>query len=454
MILLAKHKTVILAAFAITTAAAVMGVRAMPPTYQTSAKVLVRIDQETIPSFFSGIAASREPATIDSGLRRLENEIQMMEAYPLSAQVVADVGLTYEQVYHPPLTHLVTWIRKQVEQVQVRYFDRQPSTKQPGPRETAEAFRKSLSVKLTASKTAESGADVLEVTLRGVDPALTAKALDRLLEIYTTYDRKMNVEIGQRAYNVVRLQAEQAKATLAAAQARLGEYIATNGPPAHSSAPDVIVDGGATRDGLANRLSPPIRANAVLSSPGDSSPIALLKGRLMAMEIDLVSLQRNYAGRTEQIRTLQGSIAELKQRLDREQRRAAENETTLLALDREMRMGEALSAELERRLSQIGFFLAINNGGGGNRVVIEPPLVPQDSNSRSAIILSLLASLAGLVLGLGLAGLSEMMDHRLETEADVRDELGVPVLAVIPRARRRERRRTLRIGQVLAAKEA
>jgi uncharacterized protein involved in exopolysaccharide biosynthesis len=441
MIVLAKHRYLILLAFVLTTVVAVASVRMLPPSYQSTAKVLVRVDQEAIPAFFTGISAAREPTTIDNSIRRLENEIQLMEAFPLSMRVVEDLGLTYDQVYHPPLSYLIWRISDALEPYLIEYLDLRPDPKRRGKQETAEAFRKALSVRLAQSRSAEGGADVLEVTLKGIDPALTARMLEHLLTIYTANDRRVNAEIGRKAQDIVGRQLDRAKADLTAAQHRLGEYIAVNGVPRRAGSSEQANAGGRS-------------VADVLSSPRDPSPIGILKARLMEMEIDLVTLQRTYPGRVDQIRSLQDSIAILKGRLDREQKRAAENETVLLALERDLRLAENLAAELERRHTQIGFYLSINESESGNRTVIEPPMVPRESNKRSAVVLAAFASLAGLLFGVGVAGLREMTDHRLENEADVQQHLGVPVLAVVPRASRRQRRRAARFGAVRKSREA
>lgn len=80
-------------------------------------------------------------------------------------------------------------------------------------------------------------------------------------------------------------------------------------------------------------------------------------------------------------------------------------------------------------------------GGAGLRVsVVQPALLPGrpvTPRPRQNLALGLLL---GLVSGSGLAFLLEYFDRSIKNKKDVADHLGLPVLATIPRIRRRERK--------------
>src|SRR5215813_13122376 len=101
-----KHRWLILICFVAATTVTLIGVRMLPPTYQAKSKVLVQTEQQATPTFFSGLAAYSERRDFDPVSRRLETEMGVLGAAPLSAQVVRDLNLKWDDIYHSPLEHL------------------------------------------------------------------------------------------------------------------------------------------------------------------------------------------------------------------------------------------------------------------------------------------------------------------------------------------------------------
>jgi uncharacterized protein involved in exopolysaccharide biosynthesis len=425
MIFIFKHRYAIFLTFIVVVALAAAGLRSLPPSYVTTAKVLIRVDQQAVPSFFSGITATRQSDSYDNSGRTLENEMQLMRALPLSEEVVKQLGLTYDRVYHPPYVHLLDPLSDLYDRLAQKYFGVAPDPNKRGEVATALALRSALTVKIAESSSAESSADVIEVSLRGIDPDVTKESLSRLLDLYTVHDQNMNEAIGQHAYDILNRQVETARQNLAAAQAMIETFVASKGLNQQVIAPD------------ASQQSPGARADTkLLTLPGNASPVEILKARLTDMEIGLVRLQQTSPGRTEQIRSLKASIAELKGRLDREQRQMASNDVAMMGLERNLRHADAVYTELQKRMTEVGLFIDMNASQMNSRVIIEPPLRPRQSDWQRSALLTLGAALSGLVLGIGFAGLREAADHRLQSEDDVREHLGAPVIATLPQTRK------------------
>jgi capsular polysaccharide biosynthesis protein len=85
-----------------------------------------------------------------------------------------------------------------------------------------------------------------------------------------------------------------------------------------------------------------------------------------------------------------------------------------------------------------------------NRVVVEPPTAPRSSEWKQRLVVGLVASLGGLLLGVFLAGLREFFDQRLADAAMVTAYLDLPVLGVLPQLDEREREAALDVPALLA----
>jgi len=437
MILLVKHRFVILATLAVVTVMTIAGLKSLPETYTASAKVLIQMDQQAIPSFYSGISASREATSTDNSNRRLEDEMQLMQAYPLAAAVVKQLGLTYDTVYHPPYVHLLSPVADLYDDIMANFFGITPDPERHGFVATAKALRDSLTVEPAPSKSADASPDVIVVSLKGVNPALAQSALSRLLEIYTDYDRRMNQEMGAKAFEIIDKQVEAARKDVLASQGKIESFIGSTGMVPRRMAGNAAPASGSTR-AKAGAAAADARP---LSLPGDTTPVQVLKSRLTDMEVALVDLQQNYPGKTEQIRALKNSIEELNGRLDQEQKRTGQNEGTLMGLERNLQLAETVYLELRKRLSEVALFIDMNAGQTTSRVVVDPPLLPRESNWQTRVLLAFIGSVGGLLLGIAFVGMLEHADHRLQSESDVLDHIGIPVLAVVPRTRLRRRRR-------------
>src|SRR5262245_58599026 len=105
-----RHRWPIAICLVVTTAATGLAVSQIPPTYEASAKVLVQTEQQGTPTFFSGLAAYSDRRDTDPVSRRLETEMEIIEAAPISEQVVRELGLDWPQIYHSPLIHAGTAI--------------------------------------------------------------------------------------------------------------------------------------------------------------------------------------------------------------------------------------------------------------------------------------------------------------------------------------------------------
>jgi uncharacterized protein involved in exopolysaccharide biosynthesis len=416
--LLRKHKVVIILCFLASTAGVIASLNSLPPLYTSHAKILIKIEEQGSPSFFSGIASFRDSNSPEPANRKMENEMELIETWPISAEVVKRLGLTYDQVYHPPYAYLLRPLVDFYDRIVSGWLGRPIDPEKYRLADTVTAFQKSLEAKTIESKTADTNSNILEVSLRGVDKSLTQKALEILVDFFIGYDNQLNKDGATRAEAVVAQNATAARQDVEAAQQKLQEVLAKSGLTSRSEGSAPIGD-----------------SDLIRSTPGQGSVIELMKSSLLEMQMKLVKPQSNVAAHTPEMLSLENQIKVLTGRLDREQRRHAQDDSSLLEIRRDLQLKESVLVDLEKRLSQVRLFLNMGASQISNRVVVEPPLLPRSSEWKLRALVGIASAVGGLFLGIALAGLREFTDHRLQNEGDVQQYLGVSVVANLPCAK-------------------
>jgi uncharacterized protein involved in exopolysaccharide biosynthesis len=412
--------------FLASTAGVIAALRSLPPLYTSHTKILIEIEDQGSPSFFSGIASYRDSNSPEPANRKMEDEMELIETWPISAEVVKRLGLTYDQVYHPPYAYLLRPLVDFYDHICSRWLGWPIDPEKYGFADTVAAFQKSLEAKAIESKTADTNSSILEVSLRGVDRSLTQKALDILVDFFIGYGNQLNKEGAMRAEAVVARTVAAARQDVAAAQQQLQEVLAKSGLTSRYEGSASIGD-----------------PDVIRSTPGQGSIIELLKSNMLEMQMKLVKLQSSVLAHTPEMISLEKQIEVLTGRLDREQQRHAKDDSSLLVIRRELALKESILIELEKRLSQVHLFLNIGASKISNRIVVEPPLLPRASEWKQRTLIGVASAVGGLFLGIALAGVREFTDDRLQSETDVQRHLGVPVAGSISYAKSAARRAVL-----------
>jgi uncharacterized protein involved in exopolysaccharide biosynthesis len=417
--LLRKHRAIIIVCCLVSAACAIAILCWLPPVYISHAKILVRIEEEGSPSFFSGIASYREPNAPEPAARMMENEMELIETWPIAAEVVTRLNLTYDQVYHPPYAHFLRPLADSYDHIVDRTLGWPVDPEKYGFADTVAAFQKSVETKTIESKTADTNSNILEISLRGVNADTTQKALQTLVDYYIGYENlKLNREGALKAEAVIEQNLNIAEHEVADAQQKMQDLLAKSGL---TSADKYAAQSG--------------DSDSIHSTPGEGGFIGLMKSHLLDLQMKLVLLQSSVTAHTPEMLSLEKQIDVLGERLTREQRRHAEDDRSLLDIKRQVQFKEATLLELQKRLSQVRLFLAIGASQISNRVVVEQPLRPRSGQTLQRILIAVASSFGGLFLGIALAGLREYTDHRLQSEADIQQYLGVSVVANLPFAK-------------------
>lgn len=435
-----SHKLTILLTFLTITFAVAWGLWYLPPTYSVEAKVLIETSQEANPSFFSSITPIKERDVPDPVNRLIETEMELIEAYPLSQRVVREMNLGYNQVYHKPYMRLLKPVFNLYDKLLQDYLGVKPDPKHDTAEDpsTVSAFIKSLKVMPLKSKSAETNSNIIGVALQSPDPKIAHEALTKLLEYYRIFDVELNNEAAEKASAIVQADLVEATKQLQAAQTRLKQFASSGadisgalqpagGAPVDPAAPQTV-DTGSRR---------------VTTTPGDVSTLSRLKAQLIDAKYDLVQAQQVYAADNPKVSRLEQLVNRLQEQIDKEVNAEAANVTEMADLERDVRRAEARMIDLDRKLDQIHLYQEMNQRHVGNRIIIEPPIMPDESDVKFKFMIGIAASLASLIVGVAFAGLLEYTDHRLKTKADVKRYLGLDLLATVPKSSSRAISRAL-----------
>lgn len=431
------------------------------PVYQASCQIL--IDRET-PNVLPG----KEVLEVEKGSDYFETQYELLRGRTLAERVVERLRLQDSpDLRTGPL--LTPWERL-----------RSKLPAKPAPRAaegdglplspTAAAFRSRLSVEPVA------GSRLVNLRFKAYDPALAAKAVNALAQLYieqslefryTTSaeatdwlvervrEQQGKVEAAERALQqyreaegLVNLEerqgiVEQKLATLTEAvmKART-ERIAREAlarqmrslTPAQLETFPLVMD-SAVVQALRARLSELGEEEAKLSeSLGDKHPdLVRLRARVRAAEERLRAEMENVVQSVENAyRTAKEQEAGLSTDLEAAKREALlfnRKAITYAALKREVEGNRQLLAELTSRTKQTGLETELRSTNVRIVEKAEPPRAPvlprRAWNYQMALLL-------GLAVGIGLSILFEQVDNTVKTPEDVRTQLGLPFLGMVP----------------------
>lgn len=162
----------------------------------------------------------------------LPDEVQLMTAGPVLERVVDELGLTYDEVYHPFLSYaahlwIESWVGRNYRRVKEWFFPRPQGPYVPTPEQIERArtlndFKKGVSLDAVA----ETNVGVLVV--RGSTPRV-AEIADTLVKVYLDERKQRHVAEADRAYQSLAVEAAKVREELAVLETKMEKYYAENG---------------------------------------------------------------------------------------------------------------------------------------------------------------------------------------------------------------------------------
>ncbi len=163
--------------------------------------------------------------------------------------------------------------------------------------------------------------------------------------------------------------------------------------------------------------------------------IAGLRSSIMRMEIELEVLRKDYPDADPKVANLKKQIAENRQRLEEEEKKAREiydEEFDLSTAEAEVQFNQQLYSMLMSSQQELKAQIIMQRQSPEITERALKPLYPSAPSRRSGLSLG---AAVGLLVGIGLAIFLEYLNTSMRTNADVVKAVSLPVLGRIPRLR-------------------
>jgi polysaccharide chain length determinant protein (PEP-CTERM system associated) len=178
----------------------------------------------------------------------------------------------------------------------------------------------------------------------------------------------------------------------------------------------------------AEDLQRPVSPDAATGQPASQEEI---RGRdkLRGMRAEIESLDRQIAFKDGEERRLRGEIGAYQARLEA----VPGIESEWVALTRDYDTLQATYRELLSKSENSKMAASLEQRQIGEQFrILDPPRVPLKPNSPNRLKINMVGTLAGLGLGLLLAGFTEYRDSTIRSEAELLGAIDLPVLALTP----------------------
>ncbi|NHZ92151.1 chain length determinant protein EpsF [Massilia sp. CCM 8733] len=439
LLILYARKYIILATLLVTVTLTLMVSLSMPKTYQATASVLLNykgVDPLT------GIAM---PSQLLPGY--MATQIDIISSKNVAGRVVDQLKMAENPTV--------------VEQFR----------KATGGKGTVRDWLASLLlVKLDVVPSRESS--VVEINFKGADPQFVAAVANAFAEEYQKLAIELKVEPMKKAAAYFNEQTKMLRGNVEAAQSRLSKYQQDNGIVSVDNRLDVesnrlndlsaqlvAAQGQAmeanSRQGMAQGAraadSPDVASNPLVQN---------LKVQLAGAESRLAEAGQRLGVNHPQYLSIKAEVDKINANLSAQQRSASSSVGNNAAIlqQREGAVRAALAAqkakvlELNRSRDELGVlvkdvesaqraFDATSMRFSQTRIegaseqsdiaVLNPATAPLGASGPRVMLNTMLSGFLGVMLGLGFALLTEMIDRRVRSEADMAEVLQMPVLGVI-----------------------
>ena len=459
--MLHKRRAIVLTCFLVSLAIAVLYNYTTRPVYQATTQIL--IDRDT-----PDVLPNKELVElVQGGMDYYQTQYQLLKSRTLAERAVERLNLqTHPELATGPMLNPWERLRALAGLPPSAVMD--PSGMRLSP--AAAAFRSRIQIEPV------TGSRLVNLHFRAYHPQVAADAVNALAQLYMEQALELRFTVSAEATGWLSDRVKQQHAKLLAAEQALQQYRENEGLVAQE-AREGLVDqklgtlNGAVLEARTDRIAKETVYNQIASlGPGqiDSFPLVLGSGAVQALKSELSLLQKEEALLAEslgdrhpemvrvrgQIRTTQdkirGEMRNVARAAESEYRTALAREARLQAsldsvkneaqaanrksieyvgLQREVDTNRQLYQDLLTKTKQTGLETELKTT---NIRVVEraeaprKPVAPRKARSYQVAVL------LGLLVGIGLALGFEHMDNTFKTPEDVREQLQLPFLGMVP----------------------
>ncbi len=480
---LKRRRGTIALVFVATVMAAGVWLLTTRPVFTATATLRVEPDEPHVLSFDEMV--KQTDALPDS----FQTQLKLLESRSLANRVIQQLSLSTQPDFQDSPDAL-PWIGRVRKWVRERLAAWMP--KSPAP---AAGSLGDLTMESPLTRTFESrlsvepvrGSRLVKVSFDSHDPALAARVANTISQTFIAQSYEFRADTGRYASKFLTTQMEEARGRLEAAEEKLNAFLKANGinfvSPATVMARGAAAGGTERQDLITQQLATlsdsllkartdrMAKESLVQQAQGgniDALPPVLQSPLIVKLREDLATQQSEYQKLSQtfkpeypRMRQLQQSIGELQGQIRAEVAREAkgleadyqaalENEHQIeqamnaqrseaLALGdklvqynilrRDVDAGRELYMNLLTRLKEIQISSHLLTSPISIADPAEVPFLP--SHPRKTMVL-LLASMVGMLGGVGVAFLRERMDRRITNINEVERVLGVPKLGLVP----------------------
>lgn len=311
---------------------------------------------------------------------------------------------------------------------------------------------------------------VVEISFRGADPTFVAAVANAFADEYQKISIQLKVEPMKKASAYFNEQLKQLRDNVEAAQSRLSKYQQENGIVSVDNRLDVesnrlndlsaqLVQAqtqtmeASSRAGVANGggdspdvTSNPLVQNLKIGLGNAEAKLAELAQRLernhpqyQSAKAEVEKLRSDLASAIKVTASSVGSNAtilrkreaDIRSSLDAQRKRVLElnrsrDELNVLAKD-----VEAAQRAFDLTSQRFAQTRLEGQSEQSDIALLNPAVAPLDPSSPRVVINTSISIALGLMLGMGLALLAELLDRRVRSESDLSDMLDIPVFGVI-----------------------
>jgi|GEM_PF-1115212 len=397
------------------------------PVHTAVARVFVQTEQLGAPSFLSGITPYRESQIPEAANRRLETEIALLTSRSNAAEVVSSLGITRSQLPGTPLAAAMRWSSDHTPEALKQFVAHvlgKPRKPARSDAATAEDLLAGISVEPMRSKAADTTSNVLEIKLKSSDPTLSTHALEALLAAYLRSSGQQGQRLGEATIALLEKQVATAAEELERIERSVLRLAEGKSRRAAGELPGLIT-------GTESAL-PAATVGREGSRAANDTVVTQLATQVVDLQAKYDEQRMSLTDEAPAVRALHDRLTAARSRLSSSVRNSASDNLDFTRLERQRSLLQDRYLELRRKRDQISLFTHLNPSALDGRAVIDAPSVPDEIGSGASKMLLVIGPVAGLMLGLLLAGVRELTDRRLRTRADVERALGLPMLGELP----------------------